>query len=212
MGYFLCDTCFWGKFLKKYFIYLREREREHKWGGGAEGEGQVDPRVSWESEDMGLDPRTLGKWPELKADASLTELARCPWREFFKKQNMFIPENKVLWTSYLYLRGNRRIGTPTSGSCSLVPVVKVVALKHSLLGIAKHGIPVSLHLSGRCWTAISLQHSTQPKKWLQSPWRTEETNLATRGHYALLPGVSSSPSRDRLIPLNSVGLNPCPCP
>ena len=40
----------------------------------------------------------------------------------------------------------------------------------------------------------------------------EETNLARRGLYALLPGVSSSPSRDWLVPLNSVCLKPCAFP
>ena len=59
----------------KDFIYLfeteRERERAHTRGGewgGAEGEGEADSPLSREA-DVGLDPRTLGSWPEPKADA-----------------------------------------------------------------------------------------------------------------------------------------------
>ena len=33
--------------------------------------------------DVGLDPRTLGSRPELKADASLTEPPRCPSKVHF---------------------------------------------------------------------------------------------------------------------------------
>ena len=39
-------------------IYLFEREREHKWGGGPEGEGEADSLLSRES-GVGLD---LGPW------------------------------------------------------------------------------------------------------------------------------------------------------
>ena len=46
-------------FLKKDFIYLREREHEHtQAGGGAEGEG-ADSMLGREP-DAGLDPRILG--------------------------------------------------------------------------------------------------------------------------------------------------------
>ena len=37
-------------------------------GGGAEGEGKADSPLSREP-DVGLDPRTRGSRPELKADA-----------------------------------------------------------------------------------------------------------------------------------------------
>jgi len=48
---------------------LFDREREHKRGElQAEGEGEADPPPSREP-DLGLDPRTLGSWPGLKADA-----------------------------------------------------------------------------------------------------------------------------------------------
>ena len=30
-----------------------------------------------------IDPRILGSWPEPKADAQLTEPARCPWSTVF---------------------------------------------------------------------------------------------------------------------------------
>ena len=60
-------------FLKILFIYFCVRERERDWelehtqaGGGAEGE--ADTPLSREP-DPGLDPRTLGSWPKLKADA-----------------------------------------------------------------------------------------------------------------------------------------------
>ena len=54
--------------LKILLIYLREREREHKQGGGAEGERETDSPLSREP-DVGLDPRTLGLGPEPKAEA-----------------------------------------------------------------------------------------------------------------------------------------------
>jgi len=50
-------------FLKILLIYLRERvskrEREHKLGGEAEGEGEADSPLSREP-DVGLGLRTLG--------------------------------------------------------------------------------------------------------------------------------------------------------
>jgi len=45
--------------------------------GGREGEGEADSPLSREP-NMGLDPRTPGSSPELKADASLTEPHRSP--------------------------------------------------------------------------------------------------------------------------------------
>jgi len=56
-------------FYFKDFIYLcvREREREHK-QGERQAEGEADSPLSREP-DEGLDPRTLGLWPEPKADA-----------------------------------------------------------------------------------------------------------------------------------------------
>ena len=66
------------KFLifKKKFIYLFERERAQA-GGAAEeeGEGEGDSPLS-KDPDAGLDPRTPGSRPELKADAPLTEPPR----------------------------------------------------------------------------------------------------------------------------------------
>ena len=67
----------------KDFIYLFEREREskrereHKWGGGAERKGEADFPLSSEP-DSGLDPRTLKSCSELKADASHTEPPKLP--------------------------------------------------------------------------------------------------------------------------------------
>ena len=52
---------FFFSFLKD-FIYLFDR------GGGAEGEGEANTWMSREP-DVGLDPRTPGSHPELKADA-----------------------------------------------------------------------------------------------------------------------------------------------
>ena len=47
----------------------RERERAGTWmGGGAEGEGEAGSPLSREP-DAGLYSRTLGSWPEPKADA-----------------------------------------------------------------------------------------------------------------------------------------------
>ena len=42
------------------------------WGTGAEGEGEAGSLLSREP-DLGLDPRTLGPCPELKAVSQLTE-------------------------------------------------------------------------------------------------------------------------------------------
>ena len=57
------------------FIYLKERE--HKWRGEAEGEGEAGSSLSGEP-NVGLDPRTLRSCPELKADTQLTEPPKCP--------------------------------------------------------------------------------------------------------------------------------------
>ena len=46
-------------------------------GKGVEGEGEADSFLGREPE-AGLDPRTLGSWPEPKADALLTEPSRQP--------------------------------------------------------------------------------------------------------------------------------------
>ena len=64
----------WGRlisFLKKDFIYLFNTDRKGERtqvGGAAEGEGEADSPLSKEP-DVGLDPRTLRLWPELKADS-----------------------------------------------------------------------------------------------------------------------------------------------
>jgi len=42
--------------------------REHKWEGHREREFHTDLALS-AGPDVGLDPRTLGSWPVLKADA-----------------------------------------------------------------------------------------------------------------------------------------------
>ena len=55
----------------KDFIYLferqHEREREHEQRGQGKGEGEADSLLNREP-DVDLDPRTLGPWPEPKAD------------------------------------------------------------------------------------------------------------------------------------------------
>ena len=55
-------------------ICLAERasEQAHKWA-----EGEADFPLSREP-NVGLDSRTPGSCPELKADAELTEPPRCP--------------------------------------------------------------------------------------------------------------------------------------
>ena len=71
------------KILKILFIYLREWASERAWaGGGAEGEGEADSLLSREP-SVGLNPRTLGPWPELKADAWPTELPGAAHFSFF---------------------------------------------------------------------------------------------------------------------------------
>ena len=62
------NICFLS-FLKSFYLFERERERE--WAGEApEGEGEAGSPLNRES-----NPRTLGSWPELKAD---TEPPRHP--------------------------------------------------------------------------------------------------------------------------------------
>ena len=55
------------------FIYLFDRNKAQT---GVVGEGEASTLLSREP-DAGLDPRTLGFWPEPKVDAQLTELPRC---------------------------------------------------------------------------------------------------------------------------------------
>jgi len=47
---------------------LTERDSERGNTSGGVGEGEADSPLSREP-DAGLNPRTLGSWPELKADA-----------------------------------------------------------------------------------------------------------------------------------------------
>ena len=66
-------------FLKILFI----TERENKPGvQQAEGEGEAGSPLSREP-DTGLDPRTLGSWPEPKVGTYPTEPPRCPPRFAF---------------------------------------------------------------------------------------------------------------------------------
>ena len=61
---------------------MSERERRHKqaeWQAEAEGEAGFPPS---KEPDVGLDPRTLGSWPEPKAAAYPTEPPRRPWVSF----------------------------------------------------------------------------------------------------------------------------------
>ena len=58
--------------MRKDFIYLSdiESEREHEQGKWQKERQKLTPCRTW---DTGLDPRTLGSGPELKADAEPTE-------------------------------------------------------------------------------------------------------------------------------------------
>ena len=55
-------------FFKILLIHLRE----HEWGEVSEAEGEAGFPLSTEP-DAGLDPRTLGSWPEPQADTLATE-------------------------------------------------------------------------------------------------------------------------------------------
>ena len=60
-------------FFEDVFIYFCARERERdieSWSTHKQGEGQREKQAPlWSREpDVGLDPRTLGSRPELKAD------------------------------------------------------------------------------------------------------------------------------------------------
>ena len=68
---------------------MRERDNSK---GAAEGEGEADSLLS-RNPDMGLDPRTLGPRPELKADTLLTEPPRCP-----QKLLILMKSQKIIFT------------------------------------------------------------------------------------------------------------------
>lgn len=57
----MVDFMVCGFLKKKIYFFIWKR-------AGAEGEGEADSPLNKEP-DMGLDPRTLESWPELKADA-----------------------------------------------------------------------------------------------------------------------------------------------
>lgn len=61
---------FFSLFLRILFIYFRqsEPEREREWVGELGTEREADSPQNKEPA-TGLDPRTLGSWPELKADS-----------------------------------------------------------------------------------------------------------------------------------------------
>ena len=62
-------------FITVLFIYLRKSEQE---GERAGAEGEADSSLG-RKPNAGLDPTTLGSWPELQADASTTEPPRSPY-------------------------------------------------------------------------------------------------------------------------------------
>ena len=79
-------------FLKKFlFIFLRESdqetvresERAHEQGEGAEGEKEADSPLS--REPVGLNPRTLGWWPELRQTLNWLRHPGAPVYNIFKK-------------------------------------------------------------------------------------------------------------------------------
>lgn len=70
------------------FIYSTEST-----AGGAAGRGKGKSRLSVEHEpDIGLDPRTQGSWPQLKADAQRTEPPRCPLTPVFNNAELAISQ------------------------------------------------------------------------------------------------------------------------
>ena len=95
IGLYVSDRSFGGSFFKN-FIHLREwvreREREHKPWGGAQGEGEADSPLSREP-DLGLNTKTLGSWPEPKADAQ-PKATQHPRGVIFKDYAGF-PEPKI---------------------------------------------------------------------------------------------------------------------
>lgn len=68
-GFFFSYTkmVFFSLIFKILFIYFTERACTQA-GGGAKEKAQSDSLLSWEH-NVGLDPRTMGSGPELKADA-----------------------------------------------------------------------------------------------------------------------------------------------
>ena len=72
---------------KRFYLFEKERKSTRR-----EGEGEADSPLSREH-DAGLDPRTPGSGPELKAEASPTEPPRDPniVLSYFILERLLIP-------------------------------------------------------------------------------------------------------------------------
>ena len=64
-------------FIYVFFCVWERETTSMSWGKEAEREGESGSLLS-RGPDVGLDPRTPGSWPELKAEAQPTEPPRCP--------------------------------------------------------------------------------------------------------------------------------------
>lgn len=81
--YFYCYSLFTFNILTSLLLFFRYYLTEYK-----QGEQQAEKREKqaphWAGElDAGLSPRTLIPWPDLKADAQLTEPPTHPWSFLF---------------------------------------------------------------------------------------------------------------------------------
>ena len=86
--YFFIEFMYW-------FERQREIERAWAWGWWREAEGEADSPPSREP-NVGLHPRTLGSWPEPKAEAYPTEPPGRPHPIYLKQQNK-IPSSVKSW-------------------------------------------------------------------------------------------------------------------
>ena len=79
-------------------LFDREREREcanmHKPGKWQAEGGEAGSPLNKEPNSGGLDPRTLGLWPELKADAVLYWATQVPSNLYLKKE-----KQRIHWMS-----------------------------------------------------------------------------------------------------------------
>ena len=94
-----CDDLFLFKIL---FIYSWETQRGRDTGRGRSREPCGEP-------DVGLNPRTLGSWPELRTDTRPLSHPNVPVLKTFKQVPKFFVKRNCLWFA-LKGKGNGRNG------------------------------------------------------------------------------------------------------
>ena len=143
-----------------YFIIWERKKRSMRGGAGrvaeGEGEGEADSLLSREP-NAGLDARTLGPWPEPKADPKPTEPPRCPrltsvyWVPLFATQHamasvsafritdsvpwVFFNQKHLAWSIWKH-RSLKNYGLGNHGKCNPMNISKLyvqVSISSTLL-------------------------------------------------------------------------------